>query len=249
MASPQLENGALQVALELQSAIMRHEFSALERRVLDAIMRYTYAAGKTKAEITAEDIRLMIEGKKRVRTDNVRDVLVKLVQQNVLTSQPWNNGQLLGIQKDYEAWLEKNSTSLQGIYINNINTNSRRVLEKNSTSAPSTVELLLDYSQKQSGMRHSITVWRVERSWANKLYRKYLGITNDPERTRNLITDYIDENEWMRQNVQRQFAYMYTRFDQWYAQIPRKPREIRENEEAMGRRYRYHVRNKKWEAV
>ena len=116
MASPQLENGALQVALELQSAIMRHEFSALERRVLDAIMRYTYAAGKTKAEITAEDIRLMIEGKKRVRTDNVRDVLVKLVQQNVLTSQPWNNGQLLGIQKDYEAWLEKNFLFTRNIY-------------------------------------------------------------------------------------------------------------------------------------
>lgn len=243
MANVQLENGAMQVALQLQDAIMRQDFSALERRVLDAIMRYTYAAGKSRAEITAEDVRLMIEGEKRVRTDRIEQVLVKLIQQNVLTSQPWNNSQLVGIQKDYEKWLavDKLSSPLEGISINNINNYSRRGEDKLSTSAE-----LVAYSQEKSGFKHLPTTWRVENSWANRLYRKYLPITNDPQRTRQLIEDYIDENEWMRQNVQRQFAYMFTRFDQWYAQIPRKPREIRENEEATGRRYRYDVKQKQW---
>lgn len=250
MASPQLEDGALQVALELQSAIMRFEFSALERRILDAIMRYTYAAGKTRADITAEDIRLMIEGSKRVRTDRIEQAVNKLVHQNVLSISP----KQLGLQKDYTRWLEgkvdKMSSTLKGINNYIYITNSRRVVDKMSTSPsnpPSTVENLLAYSQETSGFVHGITAWRIERMWANKLYRKYLTITNDPKLAWNLVQDYIDENEWMRQNVQRQFAYMYSRFDQWYKQIPRKPREIRENEEATGRRNRYNVTKKRWE--
>jgi hypothetical protein len=253
MASPQVENGALQVALELQDAIMRSEFTGLERRVLDAIMRYTYAAGKSKAEITAEDVRLMIEGDRRVRTDRIDAVLVKLEKQNVLTCQPWNGNFLRGIQKNYDVWFEqqvdKMSSTINGIVINN--TNSRRVLDKMSTSVsnPTEPELLVAYSQEQSGLIHSIPVWRTERSWAVKLLKKVLAKTNDPIRAKQLIRDYIDENEWMRQNVQRQFAFMYPRFDQWLAQIPRKPREIQESEEAIGRRYRYNVKSKNWEVT
>lgn len=227
---------------------MRREFSALERRVLDAIMRYTYAAGKTEAEVTTEDVRLMIEGEVRVRTDRINAVLVKLTEQNVLKQRTRGTKILTGLQKDFELWVtapvDKVSMSLKGLSIN-YNTNSRRVVDKMSTLS-STPEQLLAYSQKTSGFQHGATAWRTERSWANKLYKRLLTNTNDAERAGALIVDYIDENEWMRKNVQRQFAYMYSRFDQWLAQIPRKPRDVRESEEATGRRYRYDTKLKQW---
>lgn len=240
MANPQTEDGALVIALELQLAIMRRDFSSLERRVLDAIMRYTYAAGKTKANVTAEDVRLMIEGPTRVRTDRIDSVLVKLTEQHVLVTQPWNDSQLVGIQKNYELWLDKLSMSLKGLNIN------KYIYTRREADKLSTPDMLVAYSQEKSGFTHLTTTWRVERSWASKLLRKVLVLTNDANQSRELICDYIDENDWMRKNVQRQFAFMYSRFDQWFSQIPRKPREVRDNEDASQRRYRYDVKNKRW---
>lgn len=237
------EDGALVIALDLQLAIMRQDFSALERRVLDAIMRYTYAAGKTKAEITAEDIRLMIEGDKRVRTDRIDAVLVKLTEQSVLTCQAWNDGQLIGIQRDSTRW---GGQSVHASY-ENININNKYISRSGADklSIPASAALVA-YSEQRSGFKHLPTTWRVENSWAGKLLRKVLALTNDPVLARQLIEDYIEENEWMRLNVQRQFAYMFSRFDQWYRQIPRKPRDIQENQEALGKRYRYDTKLKNW---
>lgn len=259
MANVQLEDGSLHIADSLQAAIMRREFSALERRVLDGIMRFTYRAGKTRAEITPEDIRLMIEGERRVRTDRIEQVLVKLTKQNVITTQPWNNNKyLIGIQKDFDKWVNKLSdvdnlsSTLQEIYINTNNTSSivaDNLSTKGSADKATVPEKLVAYSQKRSGMTHSISTWRLERSYAIKVYKTALELTNDPKSALLAIRDYMDENEWMRLNVQRQFAYMNTRFEMWYRQIPRKPREVREDEEALGKRYRYNVSKKLWEVA
>jgi hypothetical protein len=72
--------------------------------------------------------------------------------------------------------------------------------------------------------------------------------TKNADEAYQLITDFIDQDEWMQANVRMQFTYMSSRFEAWRVQIPRKPKQIREDEEALGRRYRYNVKTKTWEA-
>lgn len=247
MADVQLENGGVSYAHDLHLAILRADFSALEIRVIEAVAHMTYGVGKKKAEISSEDIRYLLGADKKLRTDRIEEAVSGLLTRKVLFRQELVNGkQILAIQKDYEQWRDKMSLTLQDYKFINLNIIPERVGDKMSSSAP---ERLLAYAQSKCKFTYSIAAWRTERKYARQLYIDVLGKTASAEEAFNLITDYIDQDVWMQANVKMQFTYMSSRFEAWRVQIPRKPREIRENEEALGKRYRFNVKNKSWEMV
>lgn len=243
MANVQLENGYIAIVLDLYVEIARADFTSLERNVIDAVIVFTYGIGKTKAEITVEDIRYLLGAPKKLRTDRIAAVLVKLIEQKVVFRQELVNGkQLLGIQKDYDKWVssDKMSPLINKLYINTVT-----IYSGDKMSPP---ERLLAYAQRKSNFRYSLGSYKAELKMAKLLYIEALQKTRVPLQALFLLKDFIDLDEWMQANVKMQFTYMYSRFGAWSAQVPKlKPREVREDEEAMDCRYRYNVRLKQWE--
>jgi len=243
VANVQPENGCVPIAHDLYLAIASGGFTTVELGVLHGVMYFTYGNGKKKAEISTEDIRYLLGADKSLRTDRLNEAITRLLARRVLYRQELTNGkQLLAIQKDYDLWHDKMSPTLRDVSLQVINNNIPiRVGDK--LSPP---ERLLDYVQASARFKYSVTSWRLERKWAKLLYVETLARVKNSDDALNLITDFIDENEWMRLNVKFPFTFMYSRFEAWRLQIPRKPREIRETEEAMGKRYRYDVKLKQW---
>lgn len=258
MASPDLSQGGVAVAHDLYVAIDRAELSALERRIISAVMYFTYGAGKTKAEIRAEHIRYYLGADKKLRTDRIEEAITGLLTRKILFRQELVNGsQLLGLQKDYDLWGDKMSPSLQEVNNIYINITSSIGGDKMSQAAPRVTvsepipppEQLVAYARSKSNFTYGTGAYRVERKYAKQLYIEALSLTRSPDDALNLLKDYIDQDDWMRANVKMVFTFMSSRFKAWADQIPRKPREIRESEEAMGRRYQYNVKLKRWEAT
>lgn len=243
MANVQLENGAIQIAHDLHIALMRFDFTALELRVVMAVMQMTYGLGKTKAEITAEDVRYMLGGDRKLRTDRIAAVLVKLNEQKVLFSHELNGKQIVGIQKDYDLWCDKMSPLINKL---NTNTSNSYIYSADKASPP---ERLLAYAQKRSKFRHSLGTYKSELKYAKQLYIEALGIAKSPLDALYLLRDFIDQDDWMRDNVKMQMTYMASRFGAWATQIPRKTRAVLEDEEITGKRFRYNVKTKRWEVA
>ncbi len=242
MADVQLENGSVSIAHDLYLAIARGGFTALERGVLDAVIYFTFGADKTKAEISTEDIRYLLGAGDSLRTDRLNEAITRLLARRIMFRQELSNGnQLLGIQRDYQQWADKMSPTLQGLLLKSSVLRTSMVPDKMSVP-----ERLLAYAQERSKLKHTVTIWRVERKAARLLYQDVLAKTKNGDHAYNLICDYIDENEWMRLNVRHQFTFMSSHFEAWRSQIPRKPREIGDHERALGVRYKYNVRNKQW---
>jgi hypothetical protein len=249
MASPQLEQGAISIAHDLYLAINRTDFTSLESRTIFAVIYLTYGAGKTKAEIRPEDIRYLLGAEKKLRTDRIEETITRLISRGVLFKQALTNGsQLLGLQKDYEVWDTNNVTDDKmspSTLVEDINTKSSPVRVGDILSPP---ERLLAYAQKKGNFTYGKMNWRVERKYAKQLYIEALSHTRDPLLALYLLKDCLDtQDEWFYQNVKMQFTFLSSRFKAWYSQIPRKPREVAENEQATGKRWRYHVKLKHWE--
>lgn len=249
MANVQPENGCVPVAHDLYVAIDRADLSALERRIISAVMYFTYGAGKTKTELKAEDIRYYLGADKKLRTDRIDEAITVLLTRKILFRQELVNGhQLLGLQKDYDLWGDKMSPTLRDEYINNNIKHPVKGGDKLS-QAVTPPERLLAYAHLKSNFTYGIGAYRVELKYAKQLYIEALSLTRSPLEALYLLKDFIDQDDWMRANVKMVFTYMSSRFKAWAAQIPRKPREIRESEEATGRRYRYNVKLKQWEVT
>jgi phage replication O-like protein O len=246
VADVQPENGCLTIAFDLSLALLRHPLTNLELKILLAIMHLTYGNNKTKAVIEVEDLRYLMGAEKSLRTDRLLENLNNLVAKNLVLRQQKDDKQVLGVQKDFDKWqnvLEENDKMSPTI-------NSSYSYSKKGTRSVgdkmSTPELLLDYAQKQSHIKYSLNVWRVERKFAKQLYMEALQLTRDPVVAAQTLKDYIDGDEWMRQNVRHQFTYMSSRFKQWYKSLPAKPRDVKDNEKITGKTYRYNTRTKTW---
>lgn len=254
MANPQLEDGYVAIAHDLYVAIDRTNFTTTERRVVSAVMFFTYGQGRKLAAITADDIRYYLTGDKRVRGDRVGQIITNLVDRRILVCQEGK----LGIEKNFEKWLvkaekpaqvDKLSAPLQDEYKYIYITTSRRGEDKLSTPGKrlTPAQRLVTYSTLTSHLKHSQASYRAELAMARKLYTALSRALGDPQEAFERLCDYIDQDDWMRQNVRFQFTYMSSRFANWLRQWPRKPRETAEVEQAMGIRYTYHVKSKRWQ--
>lgn len=243
------ESGLVPIAHDLYLAIARQRFTALERGVLDAVMYFTYGAGKSRAEISTEDIRYLLGAGDSLRTDRLSEAITRLLGRKILYRQGLVNGkQLLAVQKDYRLWTDKMSPTLQEVsLISNTVTTLCKVPDKMSATTPP--ERLLAYAQLKSKFKYGVTAWRIERKYAKQIYIEALEKAKDGEAAYLLICDYIDDltaQDWIQANVKFLFTYMSSRFEVWRSQIPRKPREVGDRERASGMRYRYNVTNKQW---
>ena len=245
MASPQLENGHLKIADSLVVAITRNKFSAVQIRMLLAIMLMTYRVGKTKAEIGIEDMRYAT-GEKRYTLETA---LEKLIAQNVVFCQHLKNGgTILGIQKDFDKWQPTvpkiGNTNTNVLAVSNIKPSKE--LPKIGKTPP---ERLLNWVLQDLNLKLSLTAWRKERKVAILLYTKALELAHSPLEALVALKDYYSTNAdaSFRARVIRPMAYLEPGFEKWFKQIPKKPRSIREDEEVTGYRFRYNHIKHDWE--
>lgn len=257
MASPQVENGAVSIADELAVAIARYKFTSVEVRMLIAVMNMTYRVGKTKSEISVDDLRYGLN-EKRYR---VEEAIESLVRQNVLFIQALPNGdQIIGIQKDFEKWglpgveplsksivLQNSGNTLKGgSTLYKVNTTSIVVPKIGNHNAPP--DKFLKFVLKEMGLTLGVAKWRKERQSAHALYKVALGLCHEPRAAIVAIKDYFEEvaDTNFRTRVNMPMTYMLSRFEQYQKQIPKKPRSVKQDEEITGYRLRYNIKQGRW---
>lgn len=253
MASPQVEDGHVKIADGLFIALYQYSLGALERRVLDVVIFFTYRAGLTKAEISIEDIQNQING--GVRPNRIQEAMDSLLEQGLIFKQPINQHRyILGVQKDFERW--GGSTDLSGQNVR-VYKYKRSFINTNTTSPdelsalPETAsQKLVKYCLKQLGLSLTGKIYMIEVGRAKKLLALSARLTQSPVTGAKAIKDFFDElnqEEWFKGHVQFPVAYMLTRFERWYKSIPAKPKSVRENEAVTGKPFKYNVKTKQWE--
>lgn len=250
MASPQIEDGHLKVANDLLLAFTERRFTASQYRTLLSIMFLTYGAGKKTAKMSVHDIRYL-SGE---RSNQVTDAIKQLSEWNVITIQTTRDGgNVVGIQKDYERWLsppltDKKASKITQNYINSSNTvntsNTRGVWGDEKSGG----DKLLAEVQRRLDRVFTPTVWRVERRKAKELFTALLTRVKDSEEVMNLLLDCLDflDTPQFRAGVTFPISVLVTAFPNWYKQIPTKPRDVREQEELLGKRFKYDLKTKRW---
>lgn len=96
MASPQTGNGWTKIANELLEAFARTNFSAYQRRVIDAIIRKTYGYRKKVDYIAISQIVEITQ----IHKAHVSRTLSELNHRNIVT----RSGNKIGLNKDWETW-------------------------------------------------------------------------------------------------------------------------------------------------
>lgn len=109
MASPQLENGYIQIANELYTALYCVDLSGAEFRVFSYIIHMTYGF-KTKYRTLSASY---IADGTNIPVKTVRRVLKSLTAYNMIISRGSGNAiKSFSINKNYEKWVDKNGTRL-----------------------------------------------------------------------------------------------------------------------------------------
>lgn len=251
MANVQVEDGALAIADKLVVAMLREDFTAVQFRVIFAIMNMTFRVGKTKAIITNDDLRYATNSK----AYKVQAAVGDLLDRKILFAQHLTNGQrLLGIQKDYDQWLPKMGTTINSYLEVNNNNLARSAVPKmgnkgqrgNSLTPPGRI---LTWVLKELNIELKLGAWRKEYSKMVELYVTALDLAHEPYEAYRAIKDYFDflDDPSFRSKVTRPASFMLTGFKNWYRQLPKKTKDIREQEEVTGYRFRYNIRYSRWE--
>lgn len=100
MANPQIEDGFIRIPNKLLHAMMATEFTGRERRILDAIIRYSYGWNKETAYLTVKQLH-QITGLSPVKGSTIHRVLRRLIDANVIKRIDTN---LYQLSTDYEKW-------------------------------------------------------------------------------------------------------------------------------------------------
>lgn len=107
MASPQIQNGYIQIANEIQDALCRINIPGRSRQVFDFIIRKTYGFGKRKDRIALSQFHL---GTGLDKPEICRSIK-KLLAMNLVQIESSYTGNIYSINKDYETWqTTKNNT-------------------------------------------------------------------------------------------------------------------------------------------
>lgn len=109
MASPQLENGYIQIANELYTALYCVDLNGAEFRVFSFIMHMTYGYKRKFYTLSATYI---AEGA-NIPVKTVRRALKSLVAYNMIISRGQSNKiKAFSINKNYEKWVDKNGVQV-----------------------------------------------------------------------------------------------------------------------------------------
>lgn len=133
MKNPQLEDGFTRIANELFEAILGFGFSGTEYAVVFAVIRKTYGYGKKEDDMSASQIGEMI-GKHR---NHVTVAINELVSKCVLTKRQGSYGMILGLNKDYQNWGNKQATDSTESVLDKCTDSTESVLDKDTASTKS----------------------------------------------------------------------------------------------------------------
>lgn len=102
MANVQLENGYIRIANDLFDAICNSGFTAMELKVVLAVVRYTYGYNKKEAQISLGTIARFLKYKDRA---SVSRAVTRLINANVIHLTKTNvQNRVLRLNKDYNTW-------------------------------------------------------------------------------------------------------------------------------------------------
>jgi hypothetical protein len=252
MANPQVEDGAIKIAFDLDQALIRADLSGLEKDVTRAVMHLSYGNGKKTAELSVEDLRILLSSEARqVRSYRIRECLDSLVSKRVLTRTAINQyASVLGVQKDFEKWFIAEEALPEEVQKIGMSINRSIVNNKSSSIGLQNIcTTICVYTHRAYQGTYGIGAYRTELKHAKQLYREALMLTRDPVKAAQAIKDYVDDlnsQEWFSQCKMR-LVYMSSRFRAWYKAAPSKPKNIKEQEEDTGYKFRYNRTTKQWE--
>lgn len=251
MANPQVEDGHLKIALSLVVALGQEDkLRPVHFRILLVIMHLTWGANKKCGLISVDDIRYQLGGSQLVRAPRVEKWLDELAEMNFIVRTPAGNGQIIGIQKDFEQWHNRSNrtsgTNKRYIYINNITISTPYQRYQRSVK-----DILVQYVQARSTLKLTgVKQLSIDAANARRLYTKITQLTHDPAEALLVTRDFLDhllDDPWVQEHVKMKFTFALGRLDAWWRQIPAKPRSVKENETVTGYRFRYNIRTKQWE--
>lgn len=255
MANPNVEDGHLKIADGLVLALVRTKSSAVGRRIMDAIMMMTYRSHRTKAQISIDDLRYALNEKKYL----IERELEVLISRNMVFRQMTNaNGQILGIQKDYEKWdlsmaqqikLPQNGNAKASSNTSTNTNTSTSTLPQNGNARKSTPELYLDYLQREMAIHYTIGAWRRERSAAVEMYKLALARLHNPVDAVYAMRDYFEDEADLgfKTRVRMPATLLLKGFPRWLKYLPNKPKSVRADEEYDGIRYRWDSKLQYWQ--
>ena len=99
-ASPQVEDGYIQIANELMDAMISYPFKNSELKIVLTIIRKTYGWKKKKEQLSF----LQISGLAKVSMRHTKRVIKRLVLDNIVLKEKMGNNNVLGLNKDYCSW-------------------------------------------------------------------------------------------------------------------------------------------------
>jgi len=99
-ASPQVEDGYIQIANELIDAIISYPFKNSELKIVIVVIRKTYGWKKKKEQLSFSQISKI----SRVSIRHTKRVIKRLVQDNVILKEKSENNNILALNKDYYSW-------------------------------------------------------------------------------------------------------------------------------------------------
>ena len=104
MANPQKENGYTSISNELLEQIYRRRFSASQLKILLLVIRFTYGFNRKTATLS----NTFIAAGTGMHEITVSKEVGTLLRDNVLKlykKPSFHNSRIIGINKDYESWL------------------------------------------------------------------------------------------------------------------------------------------------
>ena len=199
--SPQLGKGYLRLSNELHKAICRAHLSGNELAVLLAVAAKTYGFNKKTDDVSASQLGEYCD----IARNHVTEVLKSLEARNIITKRPGTYGSIIGIQKDYSLWLQKekrkesiNSPSygLAGEVVRNSDVDSPKLGQVDSPKLGHTKDNLpKDNQQKTKTSSASSMLARFDAFWLaypKKVEKKdakavFLKIAPDDEKLQTML--------------------------------------------------------------
>lgn len=135
MASPQSNNGHIDIANEIAEAMYKLQLSGNQWRILWVIFRQTYGWHKKQDKISFT----FFENKTNLNRRHIARALNDMIERNIITKNGNDNICIYGLQKDYEKWkllpkmviVTKNGNSLLPKMVMPITKNGNETITKN----------------------------------------------------------------------------------------------------------------------
>lgn len=253
MANPQHEDGSIKIAYGLYGSLIQANLTAIQLRIMLAVIALSYGRNQKKAIMSLEDIRSLMGTYSTDRKFRVVDGLANLVEMNMLIyEEVGDETYKLGPQKDYDLWISRASPNAQDLSTNAKNLQLLRscfnsITNNNIHSMPQKIcrDAYLDFPVKHEGKQLLKEIAK-----AREIYGQALIKLRVPSDAAYLVLDFIEDSkaDWLKNKLRIQyiFAYASRSYRQYFDMVPEKKLDTIRDEKALGVRHKYDLKAKRW---